>query len=78
MFFVHTTPEEFENTQITGHFLFVLEEKIEQLVFKSWKWMFLKIDCFPGAQRENIREITKRNEKKRILFVIQIDNWKSG
>ena len=63
MFFVYTK-EKFENTQITGHFLFVLEEKIGQLVFKSWKWMFLKIDCFPDAQRENIRYITKRNEKK--------------
>jgi len=26
MFFVHTVPEEFENTTVTGHFRFVFEE----------------------------------------------------
>ena len=44
MFSVHTTPEEFKNATITGHFAFVFEENSgREITWLSWRYRFRKV-----------------------------------
>ena len=43
MFFVHTTPQEFKNATITGHFGFLFEENsVRETAWLSWSQCFRK------------------------------------
>ena len=52
---VHTTPEEFKNATISGHFGFVFEENtVSEIALLSWRPRFRKTPiskCFPSTRK---------------------------
>jgi len=59
MFSVHTTPEEFQNATVTGHFGFVFKENsVREITLLSWRHPFRKAPfskCFLSKKKTKSR-----------------------